>query len=118
MANKLTAWLREAPATVPALAAVALFVVWATDQAGYPLTHWAPGGLVVLALLGLALATVGLRAPEVPLAVKVALACLAGYTALGFLSILWAAVAADPRECANRTLRYLRGVGLLRCWPE
>ena len=44
MTGKLTASLREAPATVPALAAIALFVVWATDQAGYPLTHWAPGG--------------------------------------------------------------------------
>src|SRR5437879_10064334 len=102
MANKLTAWLREAPATVPALAAVALFVVWATDQAGYPLTHWAPGGLVVLALVGLAIAAVGLQAAEVPLPVKVALACLAGYTALSFLSIIWAAVPADAWEGANR----------------
>ena len=43
---------------MPALAALALFVVWATDQAGYPVTHWAPGGLIVLALLGLALGVV------------------------------------------------------------
>ena len=48
MGSKLTASLREAPATVPAFAALALFVVWATDQAGYPLTHWAPGALIVL----------------------------------------------------------------------
>lgn len=118
MANKLTASLRESPATVPALAAVALFVVWATDQAGYPLTHWAPGGLVVLVLLGLAVATVGLRAAEVPLAVKVALACLAGYTALSFLSILWAAVPADAWEGANRTLLYLLVFALFACWPQ
>jgi hypothetical protein len=118
MANKLTASLREAPATVPALAALALFVVWATDQAGYPLTHWAPGGLVVLVLLGLALATVGLRAPEVPLAVRVALACLAGYTALSFLSIIWAAVPADAWEGANRTLLYLLVFALFACWPQ
>ena len=52
MTRGLTASLREAPATVPAFAAVALFVVWATDQAGYPVTHWGPGGLIVLALLG------------------------------------------------------------------
>jgi O-Antigen ligase len=118
MANKLMASLREAPATVPALAAVALFIVWATDQAGYPLTHWAPGALVVLALLGLALATVGLRGAEVPLAVKVALACLAGYTALSFLSILWAAVPADAWEGANRTLLYLLVFALFACWPQ
>ena len=58
--------LREAPATLPALAAMALFVVWATNQAGYPLTHWAPGGLIVLALLGIALCFVGLRLAEIP----------------------------------------------------
>ena len=45
MTAKLTASLRAAPATVPALAAVPLFVVWATDQAGYPVTHWGAGGL-------------------------------------------------------------------------
>src|ERR1700721_2733237 len=48
-AGGLLAPLREAPATVPALVALALFVVWATSQAGYPVTHWAPGGLIVLA---------------------------------------------------------------------
>ena len=56
--------LRGAPATVPTLAALVLFVVWATDQAAYPVTHWAPGGLVVLVLLGLTLAIVPLRAPR------------------------------------------------------
>ena len=62
--GRLTESLREAPATLPALAAMALFVVWATNQAGYPLTHWAPGGLIVLALLGIALCFVGLRSPR------------------------------------------------------
>jgi hypothetical protein len=33
---------------VPALAALVLFVVWATDQAGYPVTHWAPGVALVI----------------------------------------------------------------------
>ena len=41
--------LRDSPVMVPTLAVVALFVAWATDQGGYPVTHWAPGGLVVLA---------------------------------------------------------------------
>ena len=43
---------------MPALAALVLFVVWATNQAGYPVTHWAPGGLIVLALLAMALGIV------------------------------------------------------------
>jgi tetratricopeptide (TPR) repeat protein len=110
--------LREAPTTVPALAAMALFFVWATDQAGYPLTHWAPGGLIVLALLGIALGFVGVRAGEIPIPVKLALGCLTAYTALSFASILWAGVPGDAWEGANRTLVYLLVFALFACWPQ
>ncbi len=118
MTAKLMASLREAPATVPALAALALFVVWATSQAGYPVTHWAPGGLVVLALLVIALGFVRLRAGEVPMPVKIALGCLAAYTALSFLSILWAGVPGEAWEGANRTLLYLLVFALFALWPQ
>src|SRR5437764_11812379 len=118
MTSKLTASLRDAPMTIPALAALALFVIWATSQAGYPLTHWAPGGLLLLALLGLAVALVGLPLAQVPPAVKVALACLAAYTALSFLSILWAGVQGDAWEGADRTLLYLLVFALFACWPQ
>jgi O-antigen ligase len=114
----LAASLRDAPATVPALAALVLFVVWATGQAGYPLTHWAPGGLVVLALLGIAFALVRLRAADVPLSVRVALGALAAYTALSFLSILWAAVPGEAWEGADRTLLYLAVFALFACWRQ
>jgi hypothetical protein len=117
-ANRLTTSLREAPATVPALAAMALFVIWATDQAGYPVTHWAPGGVIVLALLAVALATIGIRVREIPVSVRVALACLAAYTALSFLSILWAGVPGDAWEGANRTLLYLLVFALFACWRQ
>jgi tetratricopeptide (TPR) repeat protein len=118
MTAKLTASLREAPATVPALAAIALLVVWATDEAGYPVTHWGPGGLIVLALLALTLGAVGPRVAEMPVAVRVALACFAGYTALSFLSILWAAVPGEAWEGANRTLLYLLVFALFGCWRQ
>ncbi len=118
MTVRLTAPLREAPATVPALGALALAVVWATDQAGYPLTHWAPGGLVVLALLAIALAAVRPRLNEIPPAVRLAVACLAGYTVLSFLSILWAGVPGDAWEGANRTLLYLLVFALFACFPQ
>jgi O-antigen ligase len=118
MTRGLTASLREAPATVPALAAVVLFVVWATSQAGYPVTHWAPGGLIVLALLVMTLLIVPLRRNQVPLPVKIALGCLAAYTALSFLSILWAGVPGDAWEGANRTLLYLLVFALFACWPQ
>jgi hypothetical protein len=118
MAKRLTAPFRDAPATVPALAAVALFIVWATDQAGYPVTHWGPGGLIVLGLLFVAVGAVGLRPAEIPLTVKIALGCLAGYTALSYLSILWAAVPGDAWEGANRTLLYLLVFALFACWRQ
>lgn len=118
MTRGLTASLREAPATVPALAALLLFVVWATSQAGYPVTHWAPGGLIVLALLAMTLVIVPLRQNQLPLPVKIALGCLAAYTALSFVSILWAAVPGDAWEGANRTLLYLFVFALFACWPQ
>lgn len=116
----MTRWLkvslRDAPATVPALAAVVLLVVWATSQAGYPLTHWAPGGLILLALLAIALGAVPLRFAEIPLAVKLAVACLALYTALSYFSILWAHVPGEAWEGANRTLLYLLVFALFALW--
>jgi O-antigen ligase len=118
MTNRLSASFREAPATVPALAAIALFVIWATDQAGYPVTHWGPGGLVVLALLMIAFAVLGLRAGELPLPVRIALASLVAYTALSYLSILWAAVPGDAWEGANRTLLYLAVFALFAGWRQ
>jgi tetratricopeptide (TPR) repeat protein len=118
MSKGLTATLRRAPATVPALAAVVLFVVWATQQAGYPVTHWGPGGLIMLALLGLTLAIVPLRMSQVSGPVKIALGCLAAYTALSFLSILWAGVPGDAWEGANRTLLYLLVFALFACWRQ
>jgi O-antigen ligase len=110
--------LRQAPTTLPALVAVAGMVVWATSQAGYPLTHWAPGGLVALALLGIATVAVPPRWSEIPPAVRVAALCLAAYTALSFLSILWANVPGDAWEGADRTLLYLLVFLLFACWRQ
>src|SRR5690348_12656812 len=118
MTAKLTASLRDAPATIPSLGAVVLFIVWATDQAGYPLTHWEPGAIIMLALLVLAVGLIGLRVATVPLSVRIAGACLAGYTALSYLSILWASVAGDAWEGANRTLLYLIVFAIFASWRQ
>jgi tetratricopeptide (TPR) repeat protein len=115
---KLRAALRAAPVTIPALGAVVLFVIWAGSDAGYPVTHWAPGGLVLLVLLGIALSSVRLRIAEIPVAVRIAVACLALYTALSYLSILWAQVPADAWEGANRTLLYLLVFALFALWTQ
>ncbi len=116
--RRLSDVLRSAPATVPALGALVLFVVWAGDQAGYPVTHWAPGGLIVAALLAIALWSVPVHLRELPRPVVIALACLAAYTALSFLSILWAAVPGDAWEGADRTLLYLLVFALFALWPQ
>ena len=118
MLSKLTASLREAPVTVPALGALALFVVWATSEAGYPVTHWAPGALIVGLLLVIAAVCVGVRWAEINPAVKLAVGCLAAYTALSFCSILWAGVQGAAWEGANRTLLYLLVFALFACWPQ
>jgi O-antigen ligase len=118
MTAKLTASLRQAPATVPCLGAIALMIVWSTDQAGYPVTHWAPGALIVLALL--AIAAVALRAPRpaMPLPVLVSLGAFAAFTAFSYLSIAWAASPGDALEGADRTLLYLLVFALFASWPQ
>jgi len=110
--------LRQNPVAIPACGALALFVIWASDEAGYPLTHWAPGGLILLALLAITLYALPLRAREVPPAVRVAMLCLALYAALSFLSILWAQVPGDAWEGADRTLVYLFVFSLFALWPQ
>jgi tetratricopeptide (TPR) repeat protein len=117
MIARLTLALRESPVAVPALAAVALFVAWGGEEAGYPLTHWAPGGLIMLALLALALGALGLRAGDAPPLLRLALGALAAYVAVSFLSITWAAAPAEAWEGANRTLLYLLVFALFAWWP-
>lgn len=110
--------LRETPATVPCLAALAFFIAWASDQDGYPLTHWAPGALVLMALLGIAALGRRPRLEGLPIGTRVALGALALYTALSFLSISWAHAQADAWEGANRTLLYLVVFALFALWPR
>jgi tetratricopeptide (TPR) repeat protein len=118
MTAKLTASLRQAPATVPALAAIGLFVLWATDQAGYPVTHWAPGGLIVLALLAIAVLAAPGRMAGISGAARLALAALAAYTAFSYLSILWADAPGEALEGADRTLLYLLVFALFAGWAQ
>jgi O-antigen ligase len=118
MTSRLMVPLRAAPATVPAFVAIGLFVVGATDQAGYPLTHWAPAAITILALLAIAVAVLGVRLASISLPVKIALACLAAYTALSFLSITWADDRGVAWEGANRTLLYLLVFALFACWRQ
>jgi O-antigen ligase len=114
--GRIARLLRRSPIVVPALGALALFVAWSTNQGGYPLTHWAPGALIVLILLGIAAGWIPVRVEKLPRAVLVALTGMALYTAWSFLSILWAGVPGDAWEGADRTLLYLLVFALFATW--
>lgn len=101
---------------LPCLAALALLVAGVSSQGGYPQTHWAPGGVVLVALLAIAIGLVGLRRAGTPVTVRIALGAFAAYTALSFLSILWAKVQGDAWEGADRTLVYLLLFALFAIW--
>jgi tetratricopeptide (TPR) repeat protein len=115
---KLGRTLRETPVAVPALGALGLFVIWTGSDAGYPVTHWAPGGVILLVLLAITAFAIPLRLREVPTPVRVAVLCLALFTALSYLSILWAQVPGDAWEGANRTFVYLLVFSLFALWPQ
>lgn len=117
----MTRWvngLRAAPVTVPCLVAVGVLAWWTAQDAGYALTTWAPGTLIVIGLLGLALVLVPDGWRDAPATVRVAVAALAAFTAWSYLSILWAGAAGDAWEGANRTLLYLALFTLSALWRQ
>jgi tetratricopeptide (TPR) repeat protein len=111
--------LRAAPITAPTLLAVAVFLAWTPLDGGQPLTRWAPGALVLLALLGLALVALPpLRWSALPGTVGVAALALGAFTIWSFLSIAWADDGGVALEGADRTLLYLVAFLLFALWPQ
>jgi hypothetical protein len=109
---------RSAAAVLPGLAAIGVFIVWAVSQAGYPVSHWAPGGLLIVALAAVALATVPAAWRSAPRSVRAAIGLLGAYTAWSYLSILWAGSPGDAYEGATRTLLYLAVFVLFALWAK
>lgn len=110
--------LRAAPVTVPCLPAVALLAWWAADQGGYAVSAWAPGAIVVLALLAVALVAVPNDWRALPRPVLAAAALLGAYTAWSYASLLWADDRGAAWTGANRTLLYLAIFCLFALWPQ
>ncbi|MCW2993533.1 MAG: hypothetical protein JWQ18_1028, partial [Conexibacter sp.] len=111
--------LRAAPITAPTLVAVGVFLAWIPLDGGQPLTRWAPGAILFLALLGLAVVALPLpRWAELPVALRVAALALAAYTAWSFASIAWADDGGVALEGADRTLLYLVTFLLFALWPQ
>ncbi|MDP8944272.1 MAG: hypothetical protein M3N16_09170, partial [Actinomycetota bacterium] len=109
---------RLSPQALPLLAAVALFVVWAQRDAGYFITTWGPGALLLLGLLAVTALALGVRPGGLPPAVRVAAVMLAAFTAWSFLSILWADDRGEAWIGADRTLVYLLVLLLFAGWRQ
>jgi hypothetical protein len=110
--------LRAAPVTVPTLLAVAVFLVWTPLDGAEAVTRWAPGGIVLIALLAATGGGLGLRWSAVPSAVRVAVGLMAAFTAWSYASLAWADDGGAALEGANRTLLYLVVFALFALWPQ
>ena len=108
--------VRSAPAVVLQGAVVIALVVLGADRAGYPVTAWAPTGLIAVLALVLAGALVATDPEEVPRAAWWALGALAAYAAWSLASVAWAADRGAALEGAGRTLLYLVIYALFVLW--
>ena len=94
------------PELLVAVPAVAVFVLWWTDEAGFDPLSWYPGGIFLLGLL--AAAAVGFRRIRPYFGLLAAATLLfAAFAAWCLLSIAWAGVPGDAWEGANRVLVYV-----------
>ena len=114
------AWARRniVPATLPLLAVVCVFAVWAATEGGYPVTDWYPAALLCLGLLAVAVIVNPQRFREIPLAPRIAIVSLAAFTAWSFATIAWADAPGDAWDAANRTLLYLLVFVLFAAWTQ
>lgn len=116
MPAKSLTLLRTSPILLPATGVLALLIWFAANDGGYPLVEWAPGALIALGLLAVATASIGFSVRRPSRATLVALACLLGYAAFSYLSMLWAAVPGAALEGGDRTLLYAALFALFACF--
>ena len=105
VAGSLRRVLRESPAAPAGLLALAIVVFWSDRDGGFDPVYWAPGTLLLVALLAVVL----LNAPgSLPggRAGLVAIVAFAAFVGWCFLSILWADIEADAWSGSNKTLAY------------
>lgn len=108
-------WARQQHAALPALLAMGVLVVASTSEGGYPPTTWYPAGILLIGLLVVAYVVAPPVEPP-PRSVLVALCCFAAYAAWAYLSIIWAAQAADAWDGANRVALYGVVFALFAVW--
>jgi O-antigen ligase len=116
--QRLLRSVSAAPAILPAAVGIGVIIVGATDEAGYRVTQWAPGALVMLGLLAVLGAALPMRLSDIPRPVLVAVAFLAAFTVWSFATILWADAKGEAWDGANRTLLYLIVFCTFALWPQ
>jgi hypothetical protein len=92
---------------IPAVLAVAVLLIWAVLEGGFPETRWLPGALFLLGLLIVTVYAYRERPVVLPRPAKVAVTLLGAFTCWSFLSIIWAEVPATAWNGANHALLYL-----------
>jgi hypothetical protein len=100
-------WLTEAWDCFPAVAVLALIVLWSEHDGGFDQDTWYWGALVLLVLLAAAMLGLfgRLRRPSGPIAI--ALGGFVVYTLWSYASMAWASYPGGALSGSNRTLLYL-----------
>ncbi|MGH2983591.1 MAG: O-antigen ligase family protein [Solirubrobacterales bacterium] len=104
------AWIAvvaRSPELIPGVAAVAVFLFWATAQGGVMATDSYPGALFLLGVLSATLYAFRARLPRLPRLPLAAIALLGAFALWNFLSIVWADDQGAAWDGANRCLLYL-----------
>lgn len=110
--------LAQAPATPIVLCGVLVLGWFATQDAGYEIRTWAPGGAILIALVLLGVALVPNPWKSLPRSTVAAGALLAGYCAWSYASVAWAADPGSAWLAANRTVVYLAAFVLFAAWRQ
>jgi hypothetical protein len=108
--------VRESPAAPAGVVALAVILLWSGKDGGSDPLLWAPGSLVLVALL----VVVAVAAPGAPAGGRagiVALAAFAAFVAWCYLSIAWSDVRADAWSGANKTLAFFAIYALFAIRP-
>jgi tetratricopeptide (TPR) repeat protein len=113
--STLPAWASLAQ-PLPCLAAVGVFLLWASFSGGYFPHAWYAGGLFLAAILLVALLAWPGIFSGVSRATAVALVALSAFTGWSYLSIVWADVKGDAWDGAGRTALYLVVFTLFALW--
>ncbi len=84
-----------------------MVLVWSWSYGGFPATHWYPGALGIVLVLGALVFGLRPRIRDLAPTTQVALGALGLFTAWSFASISWADAQGVAWDGANRTLLYL-----------